>query len=124
MTTRLVVKGELGDLEVPESLTKGFMAAWEGYEGGEMCESFDDFVVNSGFLFQLLGECEGKIVDKEMAIFLRDFDTSLLVDGMGRPGGRELSFEEGRVRYTILAFGRSDDRCQLNLHMIGYKEEV
>lgn len=124
MEVRMKIKTDIqGEIEIPEILMEEFTKAWQECENKEDYESFEDFVYDGEFdiIYSSLGECDGKMVDKELAIFLRDYVTSIIPSQGGYPTSEEFTFEENGAQYTILAFGWLNEKYD-PLYMIGYKE--
>lgn len=113
-----------GEIEIPEILMKEFTKAWQECENKEGYKSFEDFVDDDGWeiIHTSLGECDGKMVDKELAIFLRDYVTGIIPSQGGYPTSEEFTFKEKGTQYTVLAFGWLNEKYD-PLYMIGYKEE-
>jgi len=111
------------EIEIPEILIEKFKEAWQECENKEGYKSFEDFVYDGGFeiIYNSLGECDGKMVDTELAIFLRDYITSMIPFEGGYPTSEGFTFEENGTQYTILAFGWLNEKND-PLYMIGYKE--
>ena len=105
----------LGELEVPEVIIRDWEKSKEHY--GDIEEFIEDKVWD--YLFSQ----KGKLVDKDLAIFLRDYmcGKEFLPWG-GRLEYNQFSFKDGGNKYTILAFGWGDENGQTKIHIIGYKE--
>ena len=118
------IKTDMEDIEIPEILMKEFTEAWQECKNKEDYESLEDFVDDEGWeiIYSFLGECDGKMVDRELAIFLRDYVTSMIPSQGGYPTSDEFTFEGNETQYTILAFGWLNEKYD-PLYMIGYKEE-
>jgi len=112
------------EIEMPEILVKEFTETWQEGEDKENYESFEVFIDNCGgeLIYQCLGEYDGKMVDKELAIFLRDYITNMIPSQGGYPTSEEFTFKENGIQYTILAFGWLNEKYD-PLYMIGFKEE-
>lgn len=117
------IKTDREEIEMPEILMKEFTEAWQEGENKNY-ESVEVFIDNCGceLIYQRLGECNGKMVDKELAIFLRDYDTNMIPFQGGYPTSEEFTFKETGTQYTILAFGWLNEKYD-PLYMIGFKEE-
>ena len=117
------IKTDMEDIEIPEILIEKLTGAWQGCEKKEG-ESFEDFVDDGGreFILSFLGECNGEMVDKELAIFLCNYETSTIPFQGGYPTSEFFTFKENGTQYTILAFGWLNEKYD-TLYMIGYKEE-
>lgn len=74
-----------------------------------------------GVIYDLLDECDGKIVDKDLAIFLCDYMVNTPPFIGGYPISQVFTFEEDGKTYNILAFGWSNEDND-SLYMIGFKE--
>lgn len=117
------IKTDMEDIEIPEILIERFTEAWQECENKEGYKSFEDFVCDDGWeiIYSSLGECNGKMVDKELAIFLSNYVTSMIPSQGGYPTSEEFTFEESGAQYTILVFGWLNEKYD-PLYMIGYKE--
>lgn len=116
------VKINIGDdLELPKVIEDEVKKEWEkdkaDYEDIEHFLESADFDIIHGYL----SESDGKFVDKDLALFLRDWETGIIPDAGGYPTSEEFVFEEKGTRYTILAFGWLNEKHDI-LYMVGYKE--
>ena len=109
-----------GELEVPEVI----IHEWEKHK--KQYGEIEEFISEN--IDKYLPD-EGELVDKDLAIFLRDFVSDNSPYGGLSPyeGGyfanKQFNFKDGRNKYTILAFGWIDEDGKTdNIHMIGYKE--
>ena len=118
------IKTDMEDIEIPEILMKKFTEAWQECEKKEAYKSFEDFVDDDGreIINSSLGECNGEMVDKELAIFLCNYETRTIPFQGGYPTDEYFTFKEKGTQYTILAFGWLNEKND-PLYMIGYKEE-
>lgn len=116
------IKIDIGDdLELPKVIEDELKEQWEtakeGYENIEAFLESVDFEIIGGYR----SDSDGKIVDKDLALFLRDWETGIIPDAGGYPTSEEFIFEEKGTRYTVLAFGWLNEKYD-RLYMIGYKE--
>ena len=118
------IKTDMEDIEIPEILMKEFTEAWQECKNKEGYKSFEDFIDDNGWeiIYSSLGECNGEMVDKELAIFLCNYVTSMIPSQGGYPTSEFFTFKENGTQYTILAFGWLNEKYD-PLYMIGYKEE-
>ncbi|GAH37857.1 unnamed protein product [marine sediment metagenome] len=95
-----------GEIEMPEILVKEFTEAWQECENKEGYKSFEDFVddIETETIYDCLHESNGKMVDKELAIFLQYYHAGIIPSQGGYPTSEEFTFEENGTQYTILAF--------------------
>jgi len=110
----LKVVTEFGEIKIP----KVIVDEWKKHK--REYADIKEFIGEKASEF--LSSYEGKLVDKELAIFLRDCELDSMPRGCGPPISEELSFEDAGNKYTILAFGWSDENGVPHIHMIGYKE--
>ena len=109
----------MGELEVPEVIVR----EWEKHK--EQYGEIEEFIGEN--IDKYLPD-EGELVDKDLAIFLRDFVSEHSPYGVAPYGGgyftdNQFNFKDGGNKYTILAFGWIDEDGKTdNIHMIGYKE--
>lgn len=123
MEARMKIKTDMEDIEIPKIVIEKFTEAWQECENKEGYKSFEDFVDDSSIdiIYSLLGECNGEMVDEELAIFLRNYVTSMIPSQGGYPTYEFFTFKENGTEYTILAFGWLNEKND-TLYMIGYKE--
>lgn len=79
---------------------------WGGYECGELDEEWDV----DEYLVEAIQAClysvpPNQFIDKDVALFYRDFATAGCVDGIDE----EFSFEVAGINHTILIFGIIED---------------
>ena len=105
---------DLGETEVP----KVIIDKWKKHkrEYGDI----EEFIRENAWEF--LSSYEGKLVDRDLAIFLRDYEVDNIPRQGGYSAGKEFSFKDAGNKYTILAFGWNDENGEPAIHMIGYKE--
>ena len=110
----------MGELEVPEVIVR----EWEKHK--EQYGEIEEFISEN--IDKYLPD-EGELVDKDLAIFLRDFVSDNSPYGGLSPyeGGyfanKQFNFKDGRNKYTILAFGWVVEHNHKDyIRMTGYKE--
>ncbi len=111
--------GMFGELEVPKVIIRG----WKKHKGqyGEIEEFISANVCE--YLMPDEGElADRKLVDKDLAIFLRDYEIGRTPSWGGYFAANQFSFKDGGNEYTILAFGWNNENGEPDIHMIGYKE--
>ena len=116
------VKIDIGDdLELPKVIEDDLKKEWEKAKADY--KNIEDFLESGDFetILDYLDECDGKIVDKELALFLRDWETGIIPAAGGYPTSEAFMFEEKGTQYTILAFGWLNEKYD-HLYMVGYKE--
>jgi len=102
-----------GELEVPEVIVH----EWEKHK--EQYGEIEEFISKN------IGEYlpdEGELVDKDLAIFLRDFVSEHSPYGGGYFADSQFNFKDGENKYTIMAFGWIYEGGKTDMYMIGYKE--
>jgi len=108
------IKLDLGETEVPKSLIDKWQTHKEDYE------HIEEFIRET--FYDLLYECVGKIVHKDLAIFLRNYEVGIVPRWGGYCANEELAFEDSGNKYIIMAFGWNDEYARPEIHMVGYKE--
>ena len=101
------------ELDVPEIIVHEWQKRKDQYPEIEefISEHIDEYLPD-----------EGKLVDKDIAIFLCDFVSRHSPYGGGYFVYDEFSFKDRRNKYTILAFGWVSEDGKTDMHMVGYKE--
>jgi len=110
------------ELDVPEIIVHEWQKRKDQYPEIEefISEHIDEYLPD-----------EGKLVDKDIAIFLCDFVSEhspygFVSEHSPYGGGYfvydEFSFKDRRNKYTILAFGWVSEDGKTDMHMVGYKE--
>lgn len=115
------VNTDWGELDVPEVITR----EWEKHK--EQYGEIEDFISENvyGYLMPDEGELtDRKLVDKELAIFLRDYEIGHKPSWGGYPVANQFTFKDAGNKYTILAFGWNDENGEPDIHMVGYEEEL
>ena len=117
------IKTDMEDIEIPKIGVQKFTEAWQECENKEGYKNFEDFVHDCGgeIIYSFLGECNGEMIDKELAIFLSNYVTSMIPFQGGYPTSEFFTFKENETQYTILAFGWLNEKND-PLYMVGYKE--
>lgn len=105
-----------GELEVPEVIIRD----WEKHR--EQYEDIEEFIRDNAW--EYLSTHEGKLVDKDLAIFIRGYEIGNIPSWGGYCADTEFSFEDAGNKYSILAFGWNDENGRPDIHMVGYKEEL
>lgn len=119
---KLMMEMDISAIEVPSCVAAIITRDWL-----EQGETFEEFLVGGYFsevAYDLLGKYDGELVEKDLAIFLRDFVLSSIPSDGGYPVDNQMEFTAGRTRYTILAFGWQNGDNNEPLYMVGYKEIV
>lgn len=129
------IKTDFSDeLEVPEVIMSEIKAEWEEYKANHSdptnYSDFDELVNDRAVItievvekvYDYLGRADGKIVDKDLAIFLSNYVTSVEFTNGGYPIDKSFNFEDNGKKYTILAFGWNSGDKNDPIYMIGYKE--
>ncbi len=104
----------LGEIEISKIITD----EWEKHKVGY--EDIEEFISENAYDF--LMQCQGKLVDKELAIFLCNYNIGIIPAWGGYHADAQFSFEDSGHKYTVLAFGWNDDSGRPNINMIAYKE--
>ncbi|OGO22153.1 MAG: hypothetical protein A2Z28_07670 [Chloroflexi bacterium RBG_16_51_9] len=105
-----------GELEVPQAIIRDWEKSKEHY--GDIEEFIRDNV------WDYLRSQEGKLMDKDIVIFLHDYETGHIPPWGGHCADNHFSFKGGKSKYTVLAFGWNDENGEPDIHMIGYKVEL
>jgi len=108
------INTDWGELEVPEVIIREWEKCKKQY--GEI----EDFI--SEKVYEYLMPDGGKLLDRDLAIFLRDYVCGHTPPWGGRFDEKQFSFKDGGNKYTILAFGWSGENGKPDIHMVGYKE--
>lgn len=106
----------VGELEVPEVIIRD----WEKHK--EQYEDIEEFIRENAS--EYLNSHEGKLMDRDLAILLRDYVIGHIPSWGGYCADTHFSFKDGKSKYTILAFGWNDENGEPDIHMVGYKEEL
>jgi len=101
------------ELTVPEQI----LEIWDGHECGNNDEEWDA----DEYLIEAIQAClysvpPNQFIDKELAIFYRDFQTASYPDGIDE----EFSFEVAGINHIILIFGPIEDG-QAYVTILGYR---
>ena len=103
-----------GELEVPEVI----IHEWEKHK--KQYGEIEEFISEN--IDKYLPD-EGEFIDKDLAIFLRDFVSEHSPYGGGYFTDTKFNFNDGRNKYTILAFGWVVEHNHKDyIRMTGYKE--
>jgi len=103
----------MGELEVPEVIVR----EWEKHK--EQHGEIEEFISENIDKYLPKGE----LVDKDLAIFLRDFVSEHSPYGGGYFTHTQFNFKDGGNKYTILAFGWVVEHNHKDyIRMTGYKE--
>jgi len=108
------IKIHFGEIEVP----KAIIGEWRKRKGEY--EDIEQFISENAW--QFLSSYEGRLVHRDLAIFLRDYEANNIPIWGGYFAYKEFSFEDAGNKYTILAFGWNDENGKPDIHMVGYKE--
>lgn len=103
----------LGELQIPKAIIED----WEEHKSDY---DIEDFLGES--IHDYLKAYRAKLIDRDLAIFLRDYETGILPPQGGYYASSEFSFDDGGNRYTVLAFGWNDENGEPDIHMVGYKQ--
>lgn len=104
----------LGEIEIPKIITD----EWEKHKADY--EDIKEFISENAYNFFM--QCQGKLVDKELAMFLRNYSIGIIPAWGGYHADTQFSFEDSGHEYTVLAFGWNDDSGRPDIRMIAYKE--
>ncbi len=101
------------ELTVPNQI----LEIWGGYESGAIDEDWDA----DEYLIEAIQACmysvpPNQFIDKDLALFYRDFSTADCVDSIDE----EFSFEVAGINHTILIFGPVEDG-QAFLTILAYR---
>ena len=101
------------ELTVPEQI----LEIWGGYECGNNDEEWDA----DEYLIEAIQAClysvpPNQFIDKDLALFYRDFLTASYPEGIDE----EFSFEVAGINHTILIFGPIEDG-QAYITVLGYR---
>jgi len=113
------INTDRGELEVPEVI----IHEWEKHK--EQYGEIEEFISENVYEYLMPDEGEladRKLVDKDLAIFLRDYVSGHIPSWSGYFAANQFNFKDGGNKYTILAFGWNDENGEPDIHMIGYKE--
>lgn len=102
----------MGDLEVPKSIEKTFLAFCE--KEGEKPENVDF----NDWMFDALAEADGKLLPEAEAVFYATYITQELPAEGGYPVWGEITFKVGNEKYCVIACGWTgelDDKMPLQL---------
>lgn len=106
----------LGELEVPKII----MDEWERQKADY--EDIEEFIREKAYDY--LEQYKGKLADKGLAIFLRDYEIGIIPFHGGYCADTGFSFQDSGNKDTVLAFGWNDDCNRPDIHMVGYKETI
>ena len=108
-----------GELEVPEVIIHEWEKCKEQYKEIEefISENVYEYLMTDGGKL-----ADRKLLDKDLAMFLRDYVCGHTPRLGGRFDEKQFSFKDGGNKYTILAFGWSGENGKPDIHMVGYKE--
>lgn len=111
----MIIKSEvLGKLEVPTLIAE----QWEKQRGVD--ESIESFMRDN--LQDFISEYKNKLAPKDIAMFLRDYVIGFVPASGGHYVDEEYTFQVGINRYTILAFGWTDEYSRPEINLLGYEE--
>jgi len=108
-----------GELEVPEVIVH----EWKKHK--EQYGAIEDFIIDNVYKYLMPDGgklTDRKLVDKDLAMFLRDYVRGHTPHWGGYFAENQFSFKDVGNRYTILAFGWNDENGKTDIRMIGYKE--
>jgi hypothetical protein len=109
----LKVDTDLGELEVPRSIEKRFLAFCE--KQGEKPENVE---FKMDFMLDALDEADGKLLPEEEAIFYATYVTQEIPAEGGYPVWGEITFKVGKHQYGVIACSWTselDDKRPLQL---------
>jgi len=116
------IKFEYGDeeVEIPKVFLDGFKQAKKEEKDLTIEEYFDELDYDN------YSEYYGKIVDKEMALFLIAKELGTDYGFGGYPREEYMNFEDNGFKYTICCFGWANDENLKSggYNFIGYKEKI
>jgi len=116
-----------GELEIPKVIADEIVKEY-GVDYGCIISGGNRFDIDGWdldfgeIIGERLSDCGGKIVDKELAIFLRDWVVNTSTGEGGYPISEETTIGVNK-EYTILVFASAGEEKYRDINIIGYMGE-